>query len=1393
MKTNSYLSLIRLSDHWRLRKSLVVKKVTFLMTTIALLNLSAFSQYCVPATLEDPGDWGDYVWGFSTTNGLTNIDNVVDTYGDPWGYEDFTAMSCSSYPNGSLDFSALVGGFDPHYCVIWIDWDNDEEFEAGEIVYEENTTQYYEHVGTITVPMAQALGDYRLRVRSSYFLNTSPCDDIDYGEAEDYTFTVVAAPACPNPSALSAFGGIDSATLGWTENGTATEWEIEYGEAPYTFTGIPNVPGVGTNPYLLSSLEETTNYVFYVRAVCGVGDESGWVGPFSFSTVPVVAAPYATTFNSAPSGWTTNGWSVTWPDDFTEGNVLAVNVYSFNPTRWVSSVDIGPLPAGSELTYNYVISDWGWDEDAGTFDDASLLVEISTDFGASWTTLDTYTAPPAGWNPESFDLSAYEDDIVRIRFTAHYGTTSDVNVAVDDFYVGPPPTCAAPTALGVTNHTTSSVDLTWTENGTATEWDIEWGEFGFSPTGTPTIENVGSNPYTLGSLDAETDYQFYVRADCGGLDGESVWAGPFLFYAVVENDACSGAIAVECDGGPYTGSTLYATNENLSLCGFDPEDNEQFSLGVWYVFEGTGEDVTASLCGSGYDTRINVFSGSCGSLTCVGGSDDFCSLQSEVTFPTSNGVDYYILVHGYGALSYGNYTLAITCAAACSPVTTNDDCADATSITVQPGTGGTYTSANDECAFPSAIGTDGCSNPFSTLRDIFYTFNSGSNTGLFFESSVIGVDAPAASGNYFVALYEGTDCDAVYYGCAGFTMGGQVYIDGLDVNTDYLMRIYTSSSSVATRGNFDFMVKQIAVPDNDECSGAIALTLNVEVDATTIGATESLPAGACGGDADDDVWFSFVAPSFMVDIEVDVPDLVLDPVIEVRSGACNGSEVACSDDFMWFSGTEELLNLDLVEGQTYFVRIYGADEGLKGDFSILYKPSYIPPPANDNPALNTPTMNAASNVYPNCITVQGTTTGATISPGFEFGFLPDVWYQFNAISNGVSITIDATFDSELVLWEFDGVNTLTEVDAEDAIWFASGIERLNFGGLTEGSTYYIQVNDWDEDGGDFSICVQKLKKPYCGAAPGGGYSLCSTFKPVISGAATATVTFDDGTPTSITSGSQIPLSTASLGLLYNTTYNIGLVSNFNLFDGNGDPELVTVPGTAVCSITTVAQPPVDVKPAQRCPATLFRSSFLQAAPVGVGIICGVIGYNIEFTRAASCSDYDGDPLSTFTRTVNTATAQISLNIAFNEFPIANNPNIGYWIVRWQPIFAGNVLGNWGNERIISVNGTSTMDMVDDNSDSLSGLEGNGSNLSANLYPNPNNGDMVNLNMTGITSNDVYVRIMDGMGRVVYTNRYTVEGSLNTIVTFSKPLASGLYMVEFTSGTDVITQRLMVSK
>src|SRR5690606_24191616 len=63
-----------------------------------------------------------------------------------------------------------------------------------------------------------------------------------------------------------------------------------------------------------------------------------------------------------------------------------------------------------------------------------------------------------------------------------------------------------------------------------TSFDIEYGIAGFTPTETPSTGLVGvANPYTLTGLTPVTDYEYYVRQNCGGIDGESIWVGPFSF------------------------------------------------------------------------------------------------------------------------------------------------------------------------------------------------------------------------------------------------------------------------------------------------------------------------------------------------------------------------------------------------------------------------------------------------------------------------------------------------------------------------------------------------------------------------------------------------------------------------------------------------------------------------------------------------------------------------------------------------------------------------------------------------------------------------------------------------------------------------------------------------
>ena len=110
------------------------------------------------------------------------------------------------------------------------------------------------------------------------------------------------------------------------------------------------------------------------------------------------------------------------------------------------------------------------------------------------------------------------------------------------------------------------------------------------------------------------------------------------------NDLCTGALPIAC-AQTITGNTSTATPDAVATC----VTSLSSAPGVWYTFAGDGSITTLSLCGSSFDTKIGVFSGSCASLTCVTGNDDFasCGLQSQVTFQTTTGTNYYILVTGF--------------------------------------------------------------------------------------------------------------------------------------------------------------------------------------------------------------------------------------------------------------------------------------------------------------------------------------------------------------------------------------------------------------------------------------------------------------------------------------------------------------------------------------------------------------------------------------------------------------------------------------------------------------------------------------------------------------------------------------------------------------------------
>lgn len=130
-------------------------------------------------------------------------------------------------------------------------------------------------------------------------------------------------------------------------------------------------------------------------------------------------------------------------------------------------------------------------------------------------------------------------------------------------------------------------------------------------------------------------------------------------FAQPANDLCIDATPINCGQTLFGETNISSTNDAPGYCG---TTNSQ---GVWYTFYGDGSAATLSTCNQAdFDTKILVYSGSCGSLTCVDGNDDASGcggFTSELTIGTTCGLQYFVYITGFGGAE-GNFDLTLNCA-----------------------------------------------------------------------------------------------------------------------------------------------------------------------------------------------------------------------------------------------------------------------------------------------------------------------------------------------------------------------------------------------------------------------------------------------------------------------------------------------------------------------------------------------------------------------------------------------------------------------------------------------------------------------------------------------------------------------------------------------------------
>jgi len=220
-----------------------------------------------------------------------------------------------------------------------------------------------------------------------------------------------------------------------------------------------------------------------------------------------------------PAEWTTSTWGVYSTSGYPHtGTYLAAsdggNDWLITPQVYIQSGD------------SFIFWARAW---AGTESFNVMLSTSGTATSNFTTTLASYTSVNNTWIEYTIPLSDYTGS-AYLAIEVEPG--GDYILALDDVMIGQTPvSCPAPSYLEVTNIQANQADFGWTENGSATTWNIEVGATGFIPGTSAYIQaysGVTSNPYTGTGLTASNHYDVYVQADNGGGD-VSTWAGPVSF------------------------------------------------------------------------------------------------------------------------------------------------------------------------------------------------------------------------------------------------------------------------------------------------------------------------------------------------------------------------------------------------------------------------------------------------------------------------------------------------------------------------------------------------------------------------------------------------------------------------------------------------------------------------------------------------------------------------------------------------------------------------------------------------------------------------------------------------------------------------------------------------
>ena len=346
----------------------------------------------------------------------------------------------------------------------------------------------------------------------------------------------------PTALACTAFTA-NTVTLGWTEQGTATEWQICFdGDAT-------NLINITTNSYVFANLTPGEKHTAKVRSVSG-SDFSAWsdvtavestsntvIGSgtvFEDETIPIHHANkcsvteeiYTTTeLGSDPKMIKSIGFYV--PEAYDNGT-RQIDIYMVPTTKtyFQNSNDWLPLTTADRVFSGSVnFKPTGWINitlsepfEYDCYNNVAIIVDDNTaSLNSLYFSVYNSTSNVTLHKTEDTNRDPTNINVAGTR----YGYKNVICLGMED------PVCRRPVNLNATTIGPNSAVLDWTEVGDATEWQLCVGD------DETNLIAVNAVPYTLTGLTAETAYTVKVRAVKGSEHGN--WCTAYTFTTTEVN------------------------------------------------------------------------------------------------------------------------------------------------------------------------------------------------------------------------------------------------------------------------------------------------------------------------------------------------------------------------------------------------------------------------------------------------------------------------------------------------------------------------------------------------------------------------------------------------------------------------------------------------------------------------------------------------------------------------------------------------------------------------------------------------------------------------------------------------------------------------------------------